>query len=163
MEKRNYTITLKNKTSSGGGNSPIAGSSKAKSDTEEREGILSKEGAKAFGSAMVAYHQVKSFATQIINHEVSKVELRTGSREMQQRANFINSTVQQGIGILESMATGALVGGLPGAIIGTALGTAHTLISYAQRQDTINTQRTLENRSIAMNFIRAGANGSRSQ
>lgn len=159
--KRHYKITIKNNTG-GDNNSPIAGSNST-TDTQKSKGLLSKEAAKTYGAVMVAYGTVKSFTTQIINHEVGKVELRTGSREQQERANFINSTVQKGVGILETMAGGALLGGLPGAIIGTMLGTAHTIISYAQRQDMLNTQRSLENRSIQMNYIRAGANGSRTQ
>ena len=110
---------------------------------------------------MVAYHAVKSFADQIVNHRISTIELRTGSKELQERANFINNTVQKGLGVAESMFMGAAVGGLPGAIIGTVVGLAHTAISYTQAQNTINMQRTLENVSINMNTIRAGAGSSR--
>ena len=140
--------------------SPIAGDNK-QSDTEKGKGALTKKQAKDFGTAMVAYGKVKSFATQIINHEVSIVELRTGSRELQERANFTNQMVQTGVGILEGAVSGALVGGLPGFIAGTLLSVTHTVIGYTQKQDTLNAQRNLETASIAMNNIRAGANGSR--
>ena len=156
----NYTITIKASDFSGRMESPVAGDTKV-SDTEKSKGLLSKEGAKTFGKVMVSYNAVKSFATQIVNHEVSMVELRTGSNELQQRANFINQTIQQGIGIIESTVTGALVGGLPGAIFGAVVGVAHTLIGYAQNQEKINTQKALEDVSLGMNYIRAGVNGSR--
>lgn len=140
--------------------SPIAGDNKS-SDTEKGKGLLTKEGARTFGKVMVAYGTVKSFATQIANHEVSMVELRTGSREQQERANFTYQLAQSGMGLLEGAIGGAMVGGLPGFIIGTVLSVAHTAIGYAQRQDTLNMQRDLENSSLGMNYIRAGANGSR--
>jgi hypothetical protein len=158
-EQRNYTITIKaenlEKESTG-----IAGSNK-KSDTEQRKGLLTKEGAKTFAKGMAAYHTVKSFATQVVNHEVSMVQLRTGSNELQERANFINQTVQKGIGILEGGIAGAMVGGLPGFLIGTTLSLMHSVIGYGQAVNRLNTERTLENQSIMMNFVRAGAKGSR--
>ena len=160
MAERNYSITIKYKAPSS--ESPIAGDNK-ESDTEKGKGLLSKQGAKTFATAMVAYGKVKSFATQIINHEVSMVELRTGSREMQDRANFTNEMIQKGVGILESVGTGALVGGLPGALVGLTLSAMHTAIAYQQKQETINLQRTIENVSLQQNFIRAGAKGSRSE
>jgi hypothetical protein len=158
-ENREYVITIKNSTGSKSKN-PIAGSDNG-SSTEKGKGLLSREGAKTFGKTMVAYGTVKSFALQTINHEVSLVQLRTGSNELQGRANFTNSVVQKVVGIGESMFAGAMVGGLPGAIVGLTLSTAHTLIGYAQNQDRINTERSLENVSLQMNIMRAGANGSR--
>lgn len=158
-EQRNYTITIKadhlEKESTG-----IAGSNK-KSDTEQRKGLLSKEGAKTFAKGMAAYQTVKSFVTQIVNHEVSMVQLRTGSNELQERANFINQTAQKGLGLLESIGAGILVGGPIGAVVGATLGLAHTAIGYSQAQNRINTERTLENVGLGMNYVRAGANGSR--
>ncbi len=141
---------------------PVAGGN-TKSDTEQGKGLLSKENAKKFAQGMVAYRTVKSFSTQIINHEVSMVELRTGSKELQERASFINQIAQQGLGIIESAVTGAMLGGLAGALIGTALSVTHQAIGYAQAQNRIDNQRTLENNSIEMNYIRAGARGSRGE
>lgn len=158
MADRNYTITIKYDDAQS--SSPIAGAND-KSDTEKGKGFLSKEGAKAFGKAMVSYGIVKSFATQVINHEVSMVELRTGSRALQERANFTNQLIQQGVSIAETTFTSAAVGGWVGAIVGFVLSLGHTLVGYAQNQEKINTERTIENQSIQMNYIRAGANGSR--
>lgn len=161
MENRNYTITIKADNLSSGNKSPIAGDNKGTDKEKSNGGLLSKEGAKAFGKAMVAYSTVKSFATQVINHEVSMVQLRTGSNELQQRANFTNQMIQKGVGILEGGIAGAMVGGLPGFIVGTGLSLLHTMISYGQKQQELDTQRTVENQSIQMNYVRAGASGSR--
>lgn len=155
----NYTITLKTDNLTGG-TSAISGESSV-SDTAKGNGLLSKEGAKAFATGMVAYRTVKSFATQIINHEVSLVELRTGSRELQQRTSFYNEIAQKGVGILEKTMMGAFVGGGVGAFIGLMLGTTHEIIGYAQNQQRIDTERNLENQSLQRQYIRAGARGSR--
>lgn len=138
---------------------PIAGSSS--SSDNERKGLLSKEGAQAFVKGYTAYKTIKSFGTQIVNHQVSLVELRTGSQELQQRANFINQLVQDGLGIVESIAVGAALGSLPGALVGLTLSVAHKAIGYSQAQQTIETKRDVETVSLMMNYIRAGANSSR--
>ncbi len=158
-EQRNYTITIKADKLLGG-KKAVAGNNN-QSDTEKGKGLLTEESAKKFGTAMVAYRTVKSFATQIASHEVSMVQLRTGSNELQERANFVYEMHEKGLGIVEGAVTGALIGGLPGFIVGTGLSLLNTLISYGQRQNEINTQKTVENVSIQMNYIRAGANGSR--
>lgn len=156
---RHYIITIEGDNVQSN-RSPIAGDNN-QSDTAKSKGLLTKEGAKNFATFMVAYRTVKSFVNQIATHEVSMVSLRTGSNEMQERAQFTYEMIQKGIGVLEAVGTGALVGGLPGALVGLTLSAAHTVIGYAQNQDRINTQRTLENQSIQLNYIRAGARGSR--
>lgn len=174
-ESRNYTITLKidGSAGEGGTSTAVAGASTPSSSATAssasvggggggKSGVLSKEGAKAFMKAMTAYHTVKSFAVQQINYTTSIVELRTGSREMQQRAQFQNQIAQKGVGILEMGVAGALIGGLPGAVLGLTLSTAHTVIGYTQKQNTLELQETLENRSLEMLRIRAGSYGSRS-
>lgn len=162
MEQRNYTITIKTDNLLGSGNDAIAGSS-VEPDKEgaKSSGAISKAGAKAVGKALVAYRTVKNFATQVINHEVSMVQLRTGSNELQERANFQNQLIQQGVGIIEGAVAGLAVGGLPGFIIGTATSLLNTMVSYGQAQNRLDTQNALEGASISLNKIRAGVNGSR--
>lgn len=165
---REYKITVKidDNSSSGGANEGVAGS-KRKSATKSAEdastgGALTKNQAKTFGQAMVAYNLVKSFALQQINYRVSTVELRTGSNEMSARASFQNELAQKGLGILEMTASGALVGGLAGALVGLGISTAHTAVSYIQKENTIQLKRNLENETLTMLRMRAGASGSRS-
>ena len=155
----NYTIIIKN-SGDKRGKSPISGDD-TESSSNKGKGILTKEDAKTFAKGMVAYGMVKSFATQVVNHEVSMVELRTGSNELQGRANFINNVGQKVIGIGESIVGGAMVGGLYGAIAGAVIGIAHTALGYAQQQDKLNTERSLENITINMKSLRAGVNNSR--
>ena len=167
MGSGNYTITLEIKGLADS-SSPVAGAttspSSAVADTAISTGAGAPSGEKSTKNLtkLTAYHTLKSFALQQINYEVSIVELRTGSRDMQERANFYNSIVQKGLGIVEATAVGFKMGNLPGALAGLMLSTAHTAIGYAQKQNTINLQQTLENRSLEMMRIRAGALGSRS-
>lgn len=69
----------------------------------------------------------------------------------------------EAIGFGESVLTGYAIGNVPGAIIGGVMSLGHTLLSISQKAQTINEQRSLENRSIQLNYIRAGALGSRAK
>ena len=166
-ESNEYSITLHidGEVASTGSSEAVAGastpSSTASAKASASKGATSVN-AKSAMQAMTAYHTIKSFAVQQINYQVSTVELRTGSKDLQEKANFTNQIIQKGIGIAELTVAGAVVGGLPGALAGLALSTAHTAIGYAQRQNTLNLQESLENRSIEMMRIRAGSLGSRS-
>lgn len=158
---RQYQIVIENKGGTGKANSPIA-NDQNESDSDKGKGLLSKSAAKAYVAGYAAYTKVKSFASQIYSHEVSMVQLRTGSNEEQERANFTRDMLSKGLNMLEAGAMTALVtGNVLGFAIGAGITVAQTLISYGQNQDRINTQRTLENQSIQLNYIRAGARGSR--
>lgn len=109
------------------------------------------------------YSAIKSFVTQGLNYNVSTVQLRTGSHEAQQRANFTYSMAQQGLGIVEGIVGGAIAGGGTGAAIGAVISVAHTAISWNQKQDTINMQRNLEFTSQNYAAQRATYSGSRYQ
>ena len=158
---RQYQITIKNEGANGKQNSPIA-KDQNQSDTEKGKGLLSKSAAKTFMKGMVAYHTLKNFGMQIYSHEASMVQLRTGSSEQQERANFFREVNTKTLNMLEAGTMTALVtGNVAGFVIGAGISLTSTLISYAQNQDRINTQRSLENQSIQLNYIRAGARGSR--
>ena len=161
--ERNYTLTIKIDELSEGSASPIADDKGSATPGTQQQGLLNKDQAKMFATGFAAYKTVKSFAVQSINYEVSLVSLKTGSQELQERANFTNQVIQKGVGIMETVAAGALIGGLPGALIGLAVGTAHTLIDIGQKQNTINLQNSLESETLQRNIIRAGARGSRNE
>lgn len=158
---RQYQIVVENRGGTGKNNSPIA-KDQNESDSDKGKGLLSKSAAKAYMAGYAAYTKVKSFADQIYAHEVSMVELRTGSKEAQDRANFTRDMITKGVSFVEAgMMTALVTGNVAGFAIGAGISLTQTLISYAQNQDRINTQRTLENTSIQLNYIRAGARGSR--
>lgn len=109
----------------------------------------------------VAYRQAKPFISQFVSNEVQKVGLRTGSSRLQEKANFYHSILSKTVSFGESVAIGAMTGGVAGAIIGGVLSTAHTLITISNNQERININHALENESIKMTNIRAGSQGSR--
>ena len=151
-----YEIIIKN-AGGGASESPISAGAdigdKTPKSASNNLGALKK---------VVSYGFAKSLVVKAVNHEVSLVELRTGSNELQQRADFINGAVQQAAGIVEMAVTGAVLGGgIVGAVVGATVGLLNTVIGIAQRQNTINMQRNVENISLQRQYVRAGARGSR--
>ena len=145
--------------------SPIAGQEpQSTSATANATNTSGGEGvSKGKLSALVAYRQIKPFVAQALSNEVGKVGLKTGSNRLQEKANFTHEVATKVWNFGESVAMGAYFGGLPGAIVGAVVSTAHTLITYSNNQNVININRSIENQSIQMNYIRAGAQGSRSK
>lgn len=159
MAKKNvYHIYIENKTDTG--NSPIAGQDGASGNSSAN---ATSEASASSGKLTfaVAYRTVKSFVAQSVNNEIGKVQLRTGSARLQEKANFINQVVQTSWNFGESIVAGAMFGGLPGAIIGGTISALHTIVTYANNQNVINLNRSIENQSRELNYIRAGAQGSR--
>lgn len=154
MAERNYTITLE--LSNVEGKSPVAGDN-SKSDTEKAKEVPLLKTV----LASAAYQKAKNVAVSFINAEVSRVQLRTGSNELQLRANIINSTVQKTAGFIESVAIGAGTGGWVGAVVGAVTSVASMGIDYMQKTQTLSLEKNLENETIRQNLIRAGAGGSR--
>lgn len=164
---KSYEITIKLDNSGGGrgAHEAISGTTAPSPSATASSGQASQGGGGSLKTALGAvfsYATIKSFATQQINYGVSITGLRTGSNELQQKASFYNQIAQKGLGIAETTLAGFAVGNVPGALIGLAVSTTHTLIGFGQAQNTINLNRTLENRSLEMTRIRAGAQGSRS-
>ena len=157
MANKEYKIVLTNLTDGSGGNSPISNDNNQTSTEEAKSGgFLSKSQAKAFMGGMVAYHQVKSFATQIVSHEISVISLKTGQNELQQRAQLYENVGMRLLGAGESILVGAAVGGLAGAVAGLTLSMAHTAIDLMQKQQDIDLKRQLQSVALHANIIRAG-------
>lgn len=135
----------------------------------EKEARLGSETTERGVSASAAlqnlfgYHAVKSVASQVVGHRVSTVQLRTGSHEAQERANFTYSIAQQGLGLVEGFIGGMAVGGPIGATIGVMSSLIHTAISWNQKADTLRLQRNLEENQQFMAAQRATYSGSRYQ
>lgn len=109
------------------------------------------------------YSAIKSFVTQGLNYNVSTVQLRTGSHEAQQRANFTYSMALQGLGVVETIAGGGLVAGTGGAAIGLIAGIYGAQIQWLEKQNTVNMQNHLETYQQNLAAQRATYSGSRYQ
>lgn len=162
MAEKGYTITLKNQTDTEA-ESPIAGSEAGTQKAAPSGGTV-----KNAVKELVAYSKIKPFIAQVINHEISTVTLRTGSQELQQRISFAYDTVSQAVNIGESIATGFILGRGPGAVAGAIIGVGFSIINYANRQRTLELERSLETISNSMLDQRAGGfapsySGSRSR
>ena len=164
MGSNKYVLTIRNESDEGiasevggaGGLRNHAGASGG-----EESGGLSPSAKKALRGVLSVYKPVKSTVNQIASYGVSQVELRTGSREQHQRASFAYSVGSRLWNAGESVALGSAFGGLPGAIAGLALSALSTVISVTQAQNTLTTQRQLEDITRNLSAQRATVSGSR--
>lgn len=159
MAQREYVIRIVNDAGNGK-RKTVAGDDDNTGETA-RSTNQTQSGQGAVAAGLVAWRTVKPWINQALTHELNVVNIRDGSTELAQRRQFGYQIATQSVGIIESMAAGYAVGNVAGAAIGLAVGVGHTLLSYANNQQIINERRNLENRSLQMNYIRAGARGSR--
>lgn len=154
MAEREYKITLVNDTGSKEGSKSTATNvfNDGAKDDNKKKSIFSK-------MAMVNY--ATSVADRVITSNINMVSLRTGHEALQQRINASYGYVKKGAGIITSMVQGAMVAGVPGAVINGALNVGSELVNLAIRQNEINVARQQENATLFLNQIRIGANGGR--
>lgn len=147
---RNYSIVFKNETSEPKKN-PVAGN--ATEPTEES----SPSAGKSLVKGLVAFKSfVQPFVEQVATAYTSTVALRTGAEELQEKMQFAQSVISKGVGIVESIAVGAAVGNLPGAVLGTLIGIINTGVSYAIKAQEIKWQSQVEDASLGAMLVRAG-------
>lgn len=162
MSEREYVFIIKNEdATTEEKETPVAGENNVQrqpsAETNEKAGV-----SKTAGVAFAAVSTVESFVVPVVNHEINKVELATGSREYSQRVQFGMQVGQSVFDVGKSVAAGAFVGGGYGAIVGLVLGAARQLMNLSMNIDTFNLKRDLEAETINRNIRRAGTNRSRS-
>ncbi len=162
MSEREYTFIIKNEdATTEKKETPVAGENSVQkqppAETSEKAG-----GNKTAGVAFAAVSTVESFVVPVVNHEINRVELATGSHEYSQKIQFGMQVGQSVFDVGKSATAGAFVGGGYGALIGLALGGARQLMNLAMNADTFNLKRNLEYETINRNIRRAGTNRSRS-
>ena len=133
--------------------SPVANKSQSTNSTKKAD---DDKGIKKLAGETAVYSTIKGFANQAISYGISTIELRTGAREYQQKMQFYYDVGTTALGIIEGAIIGGTVGGGVGAVLGAVAGVASSMISYAQKQNTIELNRTVENISIMQNNVRAG-------
>lgn len=97
-------------------------------------------------------------ADMMVTHQINTIEARTGNSRLQQQCNFAYSTAKSLIGATVS---GAMMGGVPGALIGLSSAIIMQGVQVAMAQQQINIARSVEDVSLSMARIRAGASGNR--
>lgn len=163
MSEREYVFIIKNEdATTEEKETPVAGENSVQrqppAETNEKAG----GGSKAVGVAFAAISTVESFVVPVVNHEINRVELATGSHEYSQKIQFGMQVGQSVFDVGKTVVAGALVGGGVGALVGLVLGGARQLMNLAMNIDTFNLKRDLEAETINRNIRRAGTNRSRS-
>ncbi|MDE6618523.1 MAG: hypothetical protein K2K13_05825 [Clostridiales bacterium] len=152
-----HEIIIRNETSNAK-KSPIAGSGTAATDTTSNigGGMTLQQGAAKGLVAVNSY--IKPFVDQMITQRVTTVSLRTGAQELEERMSFSLNVAQKVVGFGSSVAMGALVGGVPGAIVGGVMSLMTMGIEYSNKQEKINLQHGVEN--IGLRYVNTRAGGS---
>lgn len=154
MAEKEYKITLVNDT--GGGEE-----SKSTATNVFNDGAKDENKNKSIFSKMAALKYAANVADRVITSNINMVSLRTGHEALQQRIHTNYGYAKKGIGIVTSMVQGAMVAGVPGALINGALSASSELVNLAIRQNEINVARQQENATLFLNQIRIGTSGGR--
>lgn len=156
----NYTITI-NLNALPKGNSAMA---EQESSTLGGLSGNSKSEAGALNAAktLVTFATVASTADKIIAPEISKVNLRTGAAEYEQRLSASYSAGKQIIGAGAALAIGAATGNLPVVALGMVMSGITKIYDISQKTSMLNMEKSLEDISIGMQSVRAGTSGRRS-
>jgi hypothetical protein len=145
-----YVLTIRNGTGVDGEES-APNSPSPENVSEQSEKTPSKKGV-----ALSAIGIAKRALTTVVSYQIRTTTLRTGQEETQQKYQAAYNMINGSIDIVSSIAYGAMIGNLPGAIIGAAVGTAFQLVDVAQKLDQYATEKRVE--AIGLHFanIRAG-------
>lgn len=175
MAERQFIIRIEN-TTEGKAGEKVGGaggiSKKTKTETKESGNKSSGIGESIVKSAripltgMAVYASARKITNTIVSHNNSLIEVRTGSREQQERTSFVYNTA---MGFLDSTvsgaAAGALVGGPVGALVGGLLGFVKQgmsmEINVAKTRSMLSAHRQLEDISRDLQSQRITVSGSR--
>ena len=145
-----YEIIIRNETGTEK-KSPVAGD-----HTEQSSEPKTTQNTSDLVKGLVAFKKITPYVKQAIQHQISTVELRTGSAELQQQIEFGYQMASTGVSIAESVIVGFSIGQGAGAIAGAVIGIAGELLNIAYKADTINLKREEENISLGIMDRRAG-------
>lgn len=172
MAERQFVIRIENTAQVKAGEK-VGGaggiSKKSQTKTQESGNGMGKFLAKQMGvplTGLAAYTTVRKITGTIISHNNSLIEVRTGSREQQERTSFIYNTAS---GFVDSAVTGAAAGAMAGGPVGAAAGAVIGIVkqgismtvNIAKTADLLAKQRTLENITRDLQTQRVTTNGSR--
>jgi hypothetical protein len=177
MAERQFIIRIVNDTEGGAGQSVggagglgnKAGGSSKKTSNDGGAVVdkIEKRLAKMVAPAALIRGS-KSIVDQVVQHNNSLIEIRTGSKEQQQRTSFIYNTTSGfvGGGLSGAMTGLVLTGGNPagaaiGALVGIVQQGATMGINYLKQADILREQRNLETMQQNLAAQRVTISGSR--
>lgn len=111
---------------------------------------------------IVSFATMAATADKIVSIEISKVSMRTGANEYEQRMDTAYSAGKSIIGAGAAIAIGAATGTLPIVALGMVMSSINKALSISQKATQLNMAHSLEDVSINMQNIRAGTAGRRS-
>ena len=174
MAKKQYVLVIRNETGDGSAGDKVGGaggiknkqggeSSSDSGNTAEKKGVtdLLKKQAKA----LISYSAISSAVDTVISYNNSLIEVRTGSRELQERTTYKYNTAKS---FVNSTVTGAIagaqfgpVGVAAGAVIGLLTAGVSYSINRAKQEGVIRENARLEMASRQMAAQRVTVSGSR--
>lgn len=110
-------------------------------------------------AALVAVQHVTPYVNQVVNMNVSTITARTGSQELQQKAEIVAGFASSGT----SIAIGALVGGAPGAAVSAAMQAVSSAIAVVSAKNNIDLNKRIETEAINLRKSRTGQTVNRSR
>ena len=165
MAEREYVITIKNET-----NAPAkqtiageAGQTSGGAVANAKSGGNGSTTQTALAKGLVAWRTMKPWINQAVSAKLNIVSIREGSTELAQKRQYAYQIASQAVSFGESVLAGAAVGGIGGAFVGAGISLGHQLITYFNNQRAIEARQAIEQQTLNMNYIRAGARGSRSR
>ena len=175
MAEQRFVIRIEN-TAQGGAGDKIGGAGgisrvNKKNQTENADKgaklgktILRQAGVPLTG--MAAYGTVRKITNTIISHNNSLIQVKTGSKEQQERQTFAYNTAMGFVdAAVAGAAAGATVGGVYGAAIGAVVGVVKQgvdmAVNVAKTSDILAKNRQLENIQRELQSQRVTTNGSR--
>ena len=166
MAECEYVITIKNETGApakqtiAGEAGQTSGEAVANAKSGGGNGSTTQT---ALAKGLVACKTMKPWINQAVSAELNIVSIREGSTELAQKRQYAYQVASQAISFGESVLAGAAVGGIVGAFVGAGIGIAQQLITYYNNQRAIEARQAIEQQTLNMNYVRAGARGSRSR
>lgn len=136
--------------------SPIAGGKRKKSYEE-----MSAESLKKGLTELVSFSSIKRVTTTVLGHQASRIQLRTGAQEYEQKAQLTLQVAGNVVGDAAMIFSGIATGTAPLAIIHVAESLLMKMGDIMDRMEKIRLAREVENETIALVNRRIGANGSR--
>lgn len=175
MAERQFVMIIRNETGAGKAGSAIGGAG----GIAKRQGRQSSQGTAKMSNiekaenmvykkmlGLVSYGSVVSTVNRVFTHNNSLIEVRTGSKEQQERTSYIYNNISSFVGATVGGAvTGATAAGVPGAIVGGIIGAvgsaANFGINYLQQSAVIAENKQLETLTRLQTTQRVTVSGSR--
>lgn len=172
MAERQFLIVVRNETGGGAGNK-VGGAGGVDQNGENGESSVDEKKQKTAAdflaktvAGVASWKTAVNIIDTVWSHNNSLIEVRTGSRELQERTTWKYNTAKS---FVMSGVTGAIAGasyaGVPGAVVGAVVGLIKTTVSLtssmALQQHTISENARIENMQQQTATQRVTVSGSR--